>query len=175
MKSMTAALPKPAHLSFQNMGGEVNPELVWLQGGPDSEGRYSEVILYSYRSGQADPMVEVARLALERGWTRIYDLDSDGVSEVVAFDVSEEQTYCKDLLFHAPFGYTTFLGELQKMGIPGVLAFQQQQGLEPNGKISRVVFEKLKEILEIPRSTGSGNPLDSQPLDDSEWEFVDEP
>ncbi|MCA9413276.1 MAG: hypothetical protein KC944_18830 [Candidatus Omnitrophica bacterium] len=177
MKSVTASLPKPAHLSFQNMGGDQSPELVWLQGGPDTEGRYSEVILYSYQSGLPDPLVEAARLTLEDGWVRIYDLDGDGVSEVVAFAVSDGQTYCKDLLFNTPNGYTTFLQEIRKMGVPEVIAFQQQQGLAPNGKISRAVFEKLKDVLQIPRiaQPPSGNPFDSTPLQDTGWEFVDEP
>jgi len=177
MKSLIAPLPKPAHLSFQDMGGDENPELVWLQGGPDSEGRYSEVILYSYLKGNPDPLVEVARLSPNQGWIRIYDLDRDGTSEVVAFAESEGQTYCQDLLFSTPSGWTTLLAEIRKLGSVEVLAFQQQHGLEPNGKISRAVYEKVKEILQIPRSTRvstEGNPSSGEDWA-TEWEFVDEP
>ncbi len=177
LKSLTAPLPKPAHLSFQDMGGEPTPELIWLQGGPDSEGRYSEVILYSYQSGAESPLVEVARLSPTEGWIRIYDLDSDGISEVVSFAETDGQTYCRDLLFSSPSGWTTVLSETQKLGAPDILTFQQQNGLEPNGKISRIVFEKLKEILQIPRSPNAPafDPTGAQQGNASEWEFVDQP
>lgn len=177
LKSLTAALPKPAHLSFQDMGGDPNPEMVWLQGGPDSEGRYSEVVLYAYRSESPEPLFEVARLSLPEGWIRIYDLDNDGISEVVAFDRSEGQTICRDLLFSTPQGWRTLFSEIQRLGFPSVLAFQQQQGLEPNGKVSRAVFEKLKDVLQIPRST-TPSPFTPPPPgtgEGNDWEFVDQP
>lgn len=175
LKALSSKLPKPAHLSFQNMGGEAAPEIVWLQGGPDAEGRYSEAILYTYRSGLDDPLVEAARFSTPGGWIRLYDLDSDGASEAVAFAQRGTETVCEDVLFHASSDWITLMGAIRNLGFPDVQSFQVQHGLEPNGKISRPVFEKLKGVLGIPRGSGPAPGSAQPPTTVDGWEFVDEP
>lgn len=153
-KSVTSLKPNPIHVTLEDMGGDSNPEVVWLEEGPDAKGRYAKAILYSYQGSEDPPLVERARFENPSGWVRVHDLDRDGVSEVIAFSEIEGQTICPDLLYFKEDRWTSLRTEIQYLGFGDIAAFQRSQSLEPDGRVTRELLVHFKNY----RTSGSALP-----------------
>jgi hypothetical protein len=144
--------PKPAHVAIKNIGDDPDPEIVWLYGGPDSKGRYSKAIVYSFVRGSDRALREVARFETATGWVRVHDLDEDGVSEIIAFVEEGGETVCPDLLFCSAAGWSTLTEAIRNLGDPDIMAFQTRCGLSPTGRVTKDVLAAVKA------RTGSADP-----------------
>jgi hypothetical protein len=147
--AVDGAVPRPAHVTVEDLGEGPEPEIVWLEQGPDAEGRYAEAILFAYRGGQQG-LVEKARFAQPGGWVRIHDLDRDGLSEIIGFEQGPEGTVCPNLLFYFEGRWTTVAEAVRAHGSPDIPSFQIQNGLETTGRVTRSLLEVLKQGGDAP-------------------------
>jgi len=147
MKSLSGDLPRPAHLAVKDMGGDSRPELVWLQGGPDEEGRYREAALFEYRPDVDGGLATVGIYSTNHGWVRIYDLDQDGASEVVAFSKQNGKTVCDDLFFHTGGGWSSLVSLVHQLGSPDINSYRARKNLPPGGNVNRDVLLAVKSDL----------------------------
>ena len=147
MKSVSGDLPRPAHLAVKNMGGDSRPELVWLQGDPDPEGRYHEAVLFEYRPDIEGGLVNVGMFSTTKGWVRIYDLDQDGASELVAFSTENDKTVCDDLFYYTRGSWSSLVSQIHQLGSPDISSYRTRKNLPPGHHVNLDVLLAVKSDL----------------------------
>ena len=147
LKAVLGKTPKPTHMTVQNMDEDQDLEIVWLQEGPDEEGRYSKAVILSYRPDTRPAVSEEAVFENPAGWVKVFDVDGDGSAEVVGFQEEGGSPVCKDLLFYGRSGWSSVGGALTALGAPDLESFQTQAGLAPTGKVTKEVLVALKGRL----------------------------
>jgi hypothetical protein len=148
-KTLVGSVPKPAFLAVRDMGGDPRPELAWLEGGPDLEGRYHEAVLFNYDPNSEPKLIEVGRFSELDGWVRVHDLDGDGSAEIVGFISIDGKTVCPNLLFSTGSGWRTLEGEILRLGSPDIKTFQAAHSLEPTGRVTKELLIAVKKDLDM--------------------------
>ncbi|MCG3197819.1 MAG: hypothetical protein GHCLOJNM_02311 [bacterium] len=148
-RAESASGPRAAHVTLRDVGGGPEPELVWLDRGPDEEGRYSRATILLYTPDHQPALGEVVRFEVREGWVRVHDLDEDGPSELLGFRVAEGQTVCDNLLLYDEDRWRDLSEVLKALGFADLRAFQAARGLQPSGWVTRELLEALKRDLSL--------------------------